>query len=48
MYGEVVEDDVDLLLGRLLGHHGADEALCATRARLGHYDTQRRLRLLLG
>jgi hypothetical protein len=27
MCGEVVEADVDLLLGRLLGHHGADEAL---------------------
>jgi hypothetical protein len=47
MYGEVVEADVDLLLGRLLGHQGADETLEATRAGLGHYDAQRRRRLLL-
>jgi hypothetical protein len=47
MCGEVVEEDVDLLLGRLLGHHGADEALYASRACFGHYDAQRRRRLLL-
>jgi hypothetical protein len=38
---------VERLSRRLLGHHSADEALYATRARLGHYDAQRRRRLLL-